>query len=83
MTPNHDLPPLPSLRTGLYRHYKGDEYELLAVAYHSETLAPMVVYRALYGTRQVWVRPAEMWSEAVTVDGLTVPRFSYIGDISS
>ena len=80
MTPNLDLPPLPSLRTGLYRHYKGGEYELLAVAYHSETLAPMVVYRALYGTRQVWVRPAEMWSEAVTVDGLTVPRFSYVGD---
>ncbi len=81
MTQNHDLPPLPTLKPGLYRHYKGGEYELLAVAYHSETLAPMVVYRALYGTRQVWVRPAEMWTETVTVNGKDVPRFALAGDV--
>jgi len=52
-----------ALRPGRYRHFKGNEYELLYVARHSETLEPMVVYRALYGERGVWVRPAAMWSE--------------------
>jgi len=54
-----------ALRPGRYRHFKGNEYELLYVARHSETLEPMVVYRALYGERGVWVRPAAMWSEPV------------------
>ena len=53
------------LRPGRYRHFKGNEYELLYVARHSETLEPMVVYLALYGERGVWVRPAAMWSEPV------------------
>ncbi len=52
-----------TLRPGRYRHFKGKEYELLFVATHSETLEPMVVYRALYGERGVWVRPAAMWDE--------------------
>lgn len=50
---------------GRYRHYKGNEYEVLEIARHSETLEPMVVYRALYGEGDVWVRPAEMWNERV------------------
>ena len=50
---------------GRYRHYKGNEYEVLEIAHHSETLEPMVVYRALYGDREVWVRPAEMWNESI------------------
>lgn len=72
----HDLPPLPHLTPGLYRHYKGGLYRLLTVAYHSETLEPMAVYQALYGTGDTWVRPAAMWSETVEVDGRSVPRFA-------
>ena len=68
------------IRPGRYRHFKGKEYEVLYVATHSETLEPMVVYRALYGEHGVWVRPASMWNETVTRDGVTCPRFSYIGE---
>lgn len=68
------------LKPGRYRHFKGNEYELLGVARHSETLEPMVVYRALYGERGLWVRPASMWSEQVERDGYCGPRFTYIGD---
>ena len=61
---------------GVYRHYKGGLYQVTDVAVHSETLEPMAVYRALYGTRELWVRPAAMWNEEVTVDGRTVRRFA-------
>lgn len=63
---------------GRYRHFKGNEYEVLGIAHHSETLAPLVVYRALYGAGEVWVRPAEMWNEIVERDGASFPRFSRI-----
>ena len=63
---------------GKYRHYKGNEYEVLEIAKHSETLEAMVVYRALYGAGEVWVRPAEMWNETVG-DG-NVLRFTCIED---
>lgn len=69
-----------TLRPGRYRHFKGKEYELLFLATHSETLEPMVVYRALYGERGIWVRPAVMWDEEIERDGRTVRRFTYIGD---
>ena len=65
---------------GRYRHFKGNEYEVLYIAKHSETLESMVVYRALYGERGIWVRPASMWNETVTRDGKTCKRFTYIGD---
>lgn len=68
------------LRPGRYRHFKGNEYELLYLARHSETREEMVVYRALYGERGVWVRPAKMWNEIVERDGRTFRRFTYIGD---
>ncbi len=68
------------LKPGKYRHFKGKEYELLAIASHSETLEPMVVYRALYGDRGLWVRPAAMWTEFVHRDGYQGPRFAKIGD---
>lgn len=68
------------LKKGKYRHCKGKEYELLEIATHSETLEQMVVYRALYGERGIWVRPASMWSETVEKDGYSGPRFQYIGD---
>ena len=64
-----------AISKGRYRHYKGNEYEVLEIARHSETLEPMVVYRALYGERGLWVRPAEMWNEIVEKDGRTFKRF--------
>lgn len=67
------------LLPGKYRHFKGGEYELLDIAWHSETLEPMVVYRALYGDGGVWVRPASMWNETVDKDGYRGPRFQYLG----
>ena len=67
------------IKKGRWRHFKGNEYEVLGVAKHSETLQPMVVYRALYGEGGLWVRPAAMWTEHVTRDGYDGPRFTYIG----
>lgn len=67
------------VRTGRWRHFKGNEYEVLYTALHSETLEPMVVYRALYGDGGVWVRPAAMWGEMVERSGKRVPRFTYVG----
>ncbi len=66
------------IKKGIYRHYKGNEYEVLGVASHSEDLSPMVVYRALYGERNLWVRPATMWNETVEKDGETFLRFTYL-----
>lgn len=64
-----------TLCPGRYRHFTGNEYQLLYVARHSETLEPMVVYRALYGDGGVWVRPAAMWTETVKQEGYCGPRF--------
>ena len=69
------------IRHGKYRHFKGNEYEVLYVARHSETMESMVVYRALYGERGVWVRPASMWNETVIREGKAFQRFTYIGEI--
>ena len=67
-------------KPGIYRHFKGNRYELLLIATHSETLEPMVVYRALYGEGGVWVRPLAMWTEHVERDGYSGPRFVRVGD---
>ena len=67
------------IKIGKYRHFKGNEYEVLYLAKHSETLEDMVVYRALYGEYGIWVRPASMWNEEVVKDGKTYKRFEYIG----
>ena len=67
------------LKAGRYRHFKGKEYELIGIATHSETMEPMVVYRALYGEHGLWVRPASMWTEFVDRDDYHGPRFQYIG----
>ena len=69
-----------SIVPGRYRHFKGNEYQVLGVARHSETLEPMVVYQALYGEGGLWVRPAAMWNETVERDGQVFPRFTRIGD---
>ncbi len=68
------------IKGGTYRHYKGNNYLVLDIARHSETLEPMVVYKALYGEGDVWVRPAHMWNETVMHNGEPVPRFKYIGE---
>lgn len=68
------------IKPGLYRHFKGNEYRVLYVATHSETMEKMVVYQALYGERGIWVRPASMWNETVERDGKTFRRFEYIGE---
>lgn len=66
------------IKPGKYRHFKGKEYEVIGLAHHSETMEPMVVYRALYGEHGLWVRPASMWNEQVTRDGKTYTRFTYL-----
>lgn len=68
------------IKLGRYRHFKGNEYEVIAIAKHSETLEELVVYKALYGDGGVWVRPADMWNETVERDGEVYKRFTYIGD---
>lgn len=67
-------------KRGIYRHFKGNEYELLDVARNSETLESMVIYRALYGDFGIWVRPLYMWDELVNVNGKRVPRFTFVRD---
>ena len=68
------------IENGKYRHYKGNNYEVIGMAKHSETLEDMVVYRALYGDGLTWVRPAGMWNEVVVVDGVEMRRFQKIDD---
>lgn len=68
------------IRPGRYLHYKGNEYEVLYMARHSETEEEMVVYRALYGEGAIWVRPASMWNETVYKDGKKVPRFAPVSE---
>ena len=74
-----ELSPLPNTPLGLYRHYKGGEYEVIGVARHSETHEPLVVYRPLYNTTGWWVRPHAMFFEVVEVDGIRRPRFVQVG----
>jgi hypothetical protein len=75
-----DPPPLPELRLGRYRHFKGGEYEVIGVARHSETLEPMVVYRPLYNPSGLWVRPYAMFFAQIELDGRLQPRFALIGE---
>ena len=67
-----------TIAAGRYRHYKGNEYEVLGMATHSETLEEMVVYRALYGERRIWVRPAAMWQDRIETEHGTVERFTRV-----
>lgn len=79
----NNLPTLPSIPLGLYRHYKGGEYEVLGVARHSETLEPMVIYRPLYNETGLWVRPYSMFLEQVEIDGQFQPRFILLKEQSA
>jgi len=67
------------VKLGKYRHYKGNEYEVIGVAKHSETLEDLVVYRKLYDDRGLWVRPLAMFLENVNVEAQDIPRFKFIG----
>ena len=78
---NRNFYQMEEIKIGRYRHFKGNEYEVLYLAKHSESLEDMVVYRALYGAHGVWVRPASMWNETVEREGKTYKRFTYIGDL--
>jgi hypothetical protein len=71
-----DLPALPTIQPGRYRHYKGGEYEVVGVVRHSESLEPLVLYRPLYGNSGMWVRPFPMFLEPVEHDGRVQPRFA-------
>ena len=71
---------LQPITPGRYRHFKGGEYQVVALARHSETMEELVVYQALYGEGGLWVRPASMWNETVDRDGYHGPRFTYIGE---
>jgi hypothetical protein len=75
-----NLPPLPSTPPGRYRHYKGNDYEVIGVARHSETLEPLVVYRPLYNASGLWVRPHAMFFGEVEVGGRRQARFAKVGD---
>ncbi|MEC5213664.1 hypothetical protein RCH06_002217 [Polaromonas sp. CG_9.5] len=76
------LPSLTEIPPGLYRHYKGQPYEVIGTVRHSETLEPLTLYRALYGERGLWVRPAAMFNEEVVIDGVRQPRFARQNDES-
>lgn len=66
------------IKKGIYRHFKGNMYEVIDIANHSETLEKYVVYRALYGKKELWIRPLSMWNETVERDGKTFKRFEFI-----
>lgn len=68
------------IKPGKYRHFKGNEYQVIGIASHSETLEPMVIYKALYGDGGLWARPASMWNELVDREDYQGPRFQYIGE---
>ena len=68
------------IKIGIYRHFKGNEYEVIGIGKHSETGESMVIYKALYGEGGLWVRPAKMWNETVERDGKVYKRFTFCGD---
>ena len=71
-----------NIKNGIYQHYKGNKYEVIGIAKHSETLEDLVVYRALYDNKvsQLWVRPLKMFAETIENDGKEIERFKYIGE---
>lgn len=68
------------IKLGKYKHFKGNEYQVIGIAKHSETLEPMIIYQALYGDKEIWVRPATMWNEIIEKENYHGPRFQYIED---
>ncbi len=75
-----NFPPLIHTPAGRYRHYKGMLYDVVDTVRHSESLEPMTLYRALYGEKGLWVRPAGMFNEEVVIEGIRQPRFAKVAD---
>ena len=76
------------IKAGIYQHYKGNLYEVLGIAHHSENLEEVIVYRALYdspefGENALWVRPIKMFLEEIKYEGQKVPRFKFIRNIKN
>lgn len=71
------------LQKGIYQHYKGNQYEVMDIALNSETQEKMVIYRALYGNFELWVRPLQMFLEYVEISNKQIPRFKFISGIDS
>ena len=70
-----------ALKPGPYKHYKrGDDYTVIDIVFHSETEETLVLYRAEYGERQLWVRPLDMFVETIDIGGQQIPRFTYVGN---
>lgn len=67
-----------TVKKGIYRHFKGNLYEVLEVARHSETMEEFVVYKALYGEQGIWIRPLDMFDETIERDGITLKRFALV-----
>jgi hypothetical protein len=77
---DQNIPPLIETELGFYRHYKGMKYQVLGTVRHSETLEPLTLYKALYGEHGLWVRPAAMFNETITIDGVLRKRFERLRD---
>lgn len=67
-----------AIQIGIYKHYKGPEYQVYALVKHSETEEELVLYKALYGDYGLWVRPLSMFTECVNIDGISLPRFQFV-----
>lgn len=74
------LRPIPPFNKGIYQHYNGQYYEVIDGARHSETLEFLIIYKALYGENDIWVRPFEMFFETIEHNGQTRPRFEFINN---
>ena len=72
-----------SVKPGVYKHYKGNLYEVICTAKHTETMEDLVVYKALYGERGTWIRPLCMFTENIELDGEAIPRFQFIEESDS
>jgi hypothetical protein len=80
MSEERPVLPLPQIKLGVYRHYKGERYQVYGVARHSETLEALVVYRPLYGEGALWVRPYAMFTSQIAIEGVEQARFTWVDD---